>query len=216
MITIKIFVFNDFQENTFVLSDETKECIIVDPGCNVNAERKELTDYIEKNELIPKAILNTHCHIDHVLGIKFVTEKYQIPFIAHKEDMVLIKNALSFGGFFGINAEQPPMPDHFIEEGEEFTFGNSTLKIFHIPGHSSGSITLYSSNDNFVITGDVLFKNSIGRTDLPGGDYEMLITGITTKLLTLPEDTMAFPGHGPHTTIKDEKRNNPFLKLINK
>jgi hydroxyacylglutathione hydrolase len=212
MITIKIFIFNDFQENTFVLSDETKECIIIDPGCNEPDERKELTDYIEKNGFLPKAILNTHCHIDHVLGCKFIVDLYKIPFIANREDIVLIKNALSFGSIFGINAEQPPMPDKTIDEGEEFEFGKSTLKIFHVPGHSSGSISLYSVEDKFVITGDVLFKNSIGRTDLPGGDYDTLIKGIKTKLLTLPEDTLVFPGHGPHTTIKEELKNNPFLK----
>jgi hydroxyacylglutathione hydrolase len=212
MITIKLFVFNDFQENTYVLSDETRECIIIDPGCNDLQEQKELTDYIEKNQLNPVNVLNTHCHIDHVLGCKFICEKYNIPLIAHKEDIILIQNALSFGSFFGLTVEQPPMPDKTIDEGESFTFGNTHLQIFHVPGHSSGSIALYSASDRLVITGDVLFKNSIGRTDLPGGDYNTIITSIRTKLLTLPENVMVFPGHGPSTTIGDELNYNPFLK----
>jgi hydroxyacylglutathione hydrolase len=211
MITIKTFVFNDFQENTYILSDETNECLIIDPGCNNQYEKKELSDYIEKYHLLPHAILNTHGHIDHVLGCKYICEKYKIPFIAHKEELILIKNALEFASFFSIDAEQPPLPDQNINEGEEYKFGNSNLKIFHVPGHSPGSITLYSAENKIILTGDVLFRSSIGRTDLPGGSYETLIDGIKTKLLTLPGNTVVMPGHGPQTTIEDEIKNNPFL-----
>jgi len=211
MITIKTFIFNDFQENTYILSNETRSCIIVDPGCYISSEQNELSDYIEINQLIPEAILNTHGHIDHVLGCKYIKEKYNIPFIAHKDELDLIKATLDYGLMFGIKADQPPLPDRFIDENENFVFGNTSLKIFHIPGHSPGSIALYSADDKMILTGDVLFRGSIGRTDLPGGNFNLLISGIKSKLLTLPGDTIAFPGHGPYTTINDELRNNPFL-----
>jgi len=211
MITIKTFIFNDFQENTYILFDETNECIIVDPGRNSSLEKKELDDYIDEIKLTPKVVLNTHGHIDHVLGCKYIKEKYNIPFIAHKDELDLIKATLDYGLMFGIKADQPPLPDRFIDENENFVFGNTSLKIFHIPGHSPGSIALYSADDKMILTGDVLFRGSIGRTDLPGGNFNLLISGIKSKLLTLPGDTIAFPGHGPYTTINDELRNNPFL-----
>lgn len=214
MISLKIFVFNDFQENTYILSDETNQCIIVDPGCNNDEEKNTLATFIFGKGLSPKAVLNTHCHIDHILGVKFVCDKYKIPFIAHKDDDYLVKNALSFGSFFGLHTEQPPMPDSYLEEGNKYSFGNSELIFFNVPGHSPGSLVIYSPADKILITGDVLFKNSIGRTDLPGGDYNALINGIRTKLLSLPEETMVFPGHGPYTTIGDEIKSNPFLNQI--
>jgi len=211
MVTLKTFVFNDFQENTYILSDETKECIIIDPGCFYVTEQNELSDYINKNNLVPKAIINTHGHIDHVLGCKFVQNNYKIPFITHKEELPLIKNALHFGSIFGLKAEQPPLPDSYIDEGEIYRFGNAQLQIFFVPGHSPGSLAFYSAEDKMIITGDVLFRGSIGRTDLPGGNYNMLINVIKNKLLTLPADTMVFPGHGPSSTIGNEINSNPFL-----
>jgi hydroxyacylglutathione hydrolase len=211
MIRIKVFVFNAFQENTYILSDETKQCIIFDPGCNDQKEKKELTDYIENEQIIPKATINTHGHIDHVLGCKFIIEKYKTPYYAHRDEIAVIEKAKEMGVFFGIEVDQPPTPDFFLSDGQIFAFGNSTLLISHVPGHSPGSITFYSRDDSFVLTGDVLFSGSIGRTDLPGGDFNTLIKGIKSKLLVLPRDVIVYPGHGPNTTIGNEMDSNPFF-----
>ena len=211
MITLKIFVFNPFQENTYVLSDESKECIIVDPGMNSQEEQDELNHYIEKNNLLPKAIVNTHCHVDHVLGCQHLIKKYNIPFYANELEIPLLETAIQFGEFFGLEVEQPPMPNHYLTEDKEYNFGNSSLQIFHIPGHSAGSVALYSKEDKLILTGDVLFHGSIGRTDLPGGSYDTLINSIREKLMTLPKDVDVYPGHGPKTTIQNEYDTNPFL-----
>jgi hydroxyacylglutathione hydrolase len=211
MIRIKIFVFNAFQENTYLLFDETKHCLIIDPGCNTQKEKKVLADFIDNEQLVPKSLILTHGHIDHVLGCKFVIDKYKVPFYAHKEDVSLIENADKMGAFFGLEVEPPPIPDSFLVDGQTFAFGNSSLLISHIPGHSPGSITLYSTESKFVLTGDVLFNGSIGRTDLPGGNFDTLIEGIKSKLLVLPEEVAVYPGHGPATTIGHEFDNNPFL-----
>ena len=212
MIHIKVFIFNAFQENTYVLFDETKQGIIVDPGCNNVNEKKILIDFIENKQIIPQAILNTHGHVDHVLGCRYVCDKYKVPFYAHKDEIYLIEHAKELGTFFGINITSPPLPDIFLSEGQKFSFGNSELIISHVPGHSPGSITFYCSNEKFILTGDVLFKGSIGRTDLPGGDFDTLLNGIKTKLLNLPKDVVVYPGHGPETTIGSEIANNPFLQ----
>jgi hydroxyacylglutathione hydrolase len=211
MVQIKIFVFNSFQENTYVLYDESKQCIIIDPGCNNQEENKELAYFIEKEQIVPKAILNTHGHIDHVLGCKFVIDRYKIPFYAHSEEVPIIKMAKELGLLYGIKVDTPPMPNFFLDDGQNFTFGNSTLSVSHIPGHSPGSLTICSIDNNFVLSGDVLFKGSIGRTDLPGGNFNTLINGIKSKLLVLPRDFIVYPGHGPETTIGKEIDTNPFL-----
>ncbi len=211
MITVKTFVFNSFQENTYLLSNETKSCIIVDPGMNTSHEQTSLTEYIEQNQLKPVAMINTHCHVDHVLGCNFVKSTFEIPFIIHSDETHVLKNAVRFGEVFGLEVEAPPTPDSYLEQGDIYNLGNSIIQILHVPGHSPGSIALYIASDNLVITGDVLFKGSIGRTDLPGGDYQTLIDHIKSKLLVLPRETIAFPGHGPETTIGDEYDTNPFL-----
>jgi len=211
MITLKTFVFNPFQENTYILHDETKECIIIDAGCYEDFEKEELDNYITKNGLHCVKLVNTHCHVDHVLGSAHVKAKYNPEIIVNKHDAFLINDAKKHGVVFGFNVEQPPQPDSYIDAGDEIKFGNSTLQVLFVPGHSPGSIALYSQTDNFIITGDVLFKGSIGRTDLPGGDYDQLMENIITKLMTLPPDTVVFPGHGPSTTIHEEALSNPFL-----
>lgn len=211
MITIKTFVFNAFQENTFVLSDETNSCIIIDPGMNSDEEEREITNYITDQKLDLVSIVNTHCHVDHILGCNRIIKKYNVPFYAHESEQILIENAKSFAEFFGMSIDQPPSPDKFIVEKDKVIIGNSSLEIFLIPGHSPGSLVFYSKEDKFAITGDVLFRGSIGRTDLPGGDYTMLIDGIKSKLLSLPRDTTIYPGHGPSSTIGSEYDTNPFL-----
>ncbi len=212
MITIKTFVFNAFQENTYLLYDETKECIIIDAGCYIENERNEISSFISDNNLTPKFLLNTHCHIDHILGNNFLAEKYNLKLRAHKDDSVLLANAVSYGSVYGFEIAEPVKIENEVDEQSEIKFGNSSLKPLYVPGHSPGSLAYYSAEDNFVIVGDVLFAGSIGRTDLPGGDYDTLINSINSKLLPLGDNVKVYTGHGPYTTIGAEIHSNPFLK----
>ncbi len=211
MIKIKIFVFNPIQENTFVLSDETGSCIIIDAGCYTQAEKKMLEFYITSNNLKPKKLIMTHCHFDHVMGSSFVYKTYNTSVEAHQMDIPLLSNAHSHGLLHGLDVEEPAVVNEFLDEDKDVRFGNSILKIFHVPGHSPGSIAFYCKEQNFVIVGDVLFRGSIGRTDLPGASYDQLMKSIFTKLMTLPPQTEVYPGHGPSTTIHEEALSNPFL-----
>jgi glyoxylase-like metal-dependent hydrolase (beta-lactamase superfamily II) len=211
MITVKTFVFNSFQENTYLLFDESNSCIIVDPGMNTSSEEATLQDYIQQNQLRPVAMINTHCHVDHVLGCRFVKNTYEIPFYVHPDEVPVLDNAIGFGELFGLQVDTPPPPDKYLNQGDKYLLGDTEFQIMHIPGHSPGSIALYSAPDNLIITGDVLFNGSIGRTDLPGGDYQTLINNIKSKILVLPREVKAYPGHGPYTTVGDEYDTNPFL-----
>jgi hydroxyacylglutathione hydrolase len=211
MIKIQKFVFNPFQENSFILYDQTGECIFVDMGSYTVDEKKEVLCFVENNKLSPVMIVNTHCHIDHILGNSFFKNKFKAGIAAHPADEFILERAVEHGKMFGLEAETPPGIDIYLEEGKKLSFGESSLEILHVPGHSPGSIALYSGNGNFVIAGDVLFSGSIGRTDLPGGDYDKLINSIRSKLLTLPSDVVVYCGHGPETTIGEEADNNPFL-----
>lgn len=212
MIEIQAFTFNPFQENTFVLYDETKECIIIDPGCYSQAEKKALSDFIETKGLKPVKLLNTHCHIDHILGNKYVSEKYGLLPEFNEKDLEILQATTVYGPSMGIKVEQSPLPVNFLDEGDVIEFGNSKLDVIFTPGHCPGEICFYSTSQKIVIGGDVLFYGSIGRTDLPGGDYATLIHSIKTKLLPLGDDYTVYPGHGPETTIGLEKRQNPFLR----
>ncbi len=211
MIKVQKFVVNPFQENSFLLYDETGECIFVDIGSYTVEEKKEVLYFIENNKLKPVKIVNTHCHVDHLLGNSFFKNKYKVPVAAHAGDEFLIANAVEHGSMFGFEVEEPPGIDEYLEEGKPLVFGNSALEIFHVPGHSPGSAAFYSAGDKFVIAGDALFNGSIGRTDLPGGNYDTLISSIREKLMTLPEDVKVYCGHGPETTIGEENRTNPFI-----
>jgi hydroxyacylglutathione hydrolase len=211
MISVKKFVFNDFQVNTFVVSDETEECLIIDPGCYSMHEKDELKNYIRENNLKPVKLINTHGHIDHILGNLFIKESFNIPVAAHREDKNYIEGVSDQGQMFGYSVENPGGIDEFLEDDDIVKFGKSELKVIHVPGHSKGSIALYSEEQKFVIGGDVLFNGGIGRTDLLGGDYDTLIKTIKNKLLTLPGDVTVYAGHGPSTTISYEIETNPFL-----
>lgn len=211
MIQVHYFTFNAFQENTYILFDETKECIIIDPGCSNGNERKALEHYIKQNELIPVKLINTHCHIDHVLGNKWVAEHYGIELYMNELDLKNLKATVAYASVFGLECDESPEPAHFLNDGDTITFGNSTLQILFTPGHSPGSISLYASAEGFIVAGDVLFRESIGRTDLPGGHMETLLTSIRTKLFTLADETIVLSGHGEQTTIAHEKKYNPFL-----
>lgn len=209
---VTTLTFNQFQENTYVISDNTKECIIIDPGCYKDFERTELTDFIKTNNLKPVKLINTHCHIDHILGNKFVSEKWDLELYAHKKDLPFLTNSGAVAKMYGFEKyEVSPYPKYFLKEKDTLKFGASELEIIFAPGHAPGHICLLSKKEGFIIAGDVLFNGSIGRTDLPGGDYNTLIKSIKTKLLPLDENTIVYCGHGPSTSIGKEKMSNPFL-----
>ena len=209
---IKQFTFNPFQENTFLIWDETKECLIIDPGCYEKNEKEILKNFIEESKLKPIKLINTHCHIDHIFGNKFSIETWNIDLHMHKLDLVLLEDSETVANAYGFkHYEASPYPKHFIAEGDQVEFGNSKLDIIFTPGHAPGHICLLSKLDNFIIAGDVLFNGSIGRTDLPGGNFNTLMQSIQNKLLNLDDETKVYCGHGPSTTIKKEKQNNPFL-----
>lgn len=210
---VTALTFNQFQENTYIISDNTKECIIIDPGCYQDFERTKLIDFIKTNNLKPVKLINTHCHIDHVLGNKFVSEQWNLELYAHKEDLPLLANAGEVAKMYGFEKyEESPYPTHFLKEGDKLTFGKSSFEILFTPGHAPGHICLYSKEHNLLIAGDVIFQRSIGRTDLPGGDHSTLINSIITQLFPLPNETQVFCGHGPSTNLGYEKQNNPFLQ----
>jgi hydroxyacylglutathione hydrolase len=212
MIAIKTFVFNTFQENTYLLYDNVaRVCKVVDPGMSSLKEKDEFDHFLSIHQLAIEAIVNTHCHVDHVLGCRYLQEKYNIPFLTHRDELSLLEKASLYGDFFGLEVGTPPVPDGFISENDEIQIGGSVLSIIHVPGHSEGSVTFFSAEQGFLIAGDVLFRGSIGRTDLPGGDYETLTGNIKSKLLTLPPGVVVYPGHGPSTTIGQEAKTNPFL-----
>lgn len=212
MIQIESFTFNPFSENTYVLSDETGEAIIIDPGCYDKSEFDTLNDYIESNSLKVTKVVNTHAHIDHVLGVDAIKRKYQVPFYLHKLDEPLLKAVKSYAPNYGFAAFSEPEIEFYLNEGDTVSFGNSALGVVFVPGHAPGHVAFVSETERFVIGGDVLFRQSIGRTDLPGGDFNTLIHSIRTKLFTLPDDYKVYAGHMEPTTIGFEKKNNPFLK----
>jgi glyoxylase-like metal-dependent hydrolase (beta-lactamase superfamily II) len=212
MTTVQSFTFNPFQENTYVLFDESKECVIIDPGCFDESERKRLCSFIEEKKLRPVKLLNTHGHIDHVVGNKFVAETYQLGLEIHQKDLPVLLRAVDVASMYGFTIDASPEPSKFIDEKDSIQFGNASLSVLFVPGHSPGSVCFYNKEEKFIIGGDVLFQNSIGRTDLPGGDFNTLIHGIRTKLFTLQDDVKVYPGHGPSTTIGHEKKYNPFLQ----
>ncbi len=212
MISIKEFTFSPFEENTYVLYDETKECIIIDPGCYDTHEKKELDSFIDKNGLKPVKLINTHCHLDHVFGNEFVVNTYDIPFEIHRGELPVLAAFRKSCERYGIPLKNDsPPPTGFIEEGDYVTFGKSKLLALFTPGHSPASLSFYSKEDKFVIAGDVLFFDSIGRTDLPGGSLETLIKSIVTKFYPLGDDVKVYSGHGKSTTVGRERKQNPFL-----
>tara|TARA_B100001287_G_C22677294_1_gene528377 strand:+ start:377 stop:1015 length:639 start_codon:yes stop_codon:yes gene_type:complete len=210
---IQVFTFNQFFENTIIVFDKTKECVIIDPGCYTISEKDTLQKYISTNNLIPVKLINTHCHIDHILGNNFIAKTYDLELETNANDMELIKSSNEIAQLYGFtDYEMSPLPKKFLNEGDTLEFGNSQFKILFTPGHAPGHISLYSEKDGLLISGDVLFNNSIGRTDLPGGNYDLLIESIKNKILTLNDNTIVYCGHGPSTTIGNERLNNPFLK----
>lgn len=212
MLNVVFFTFNAFEENTYVISNEKKQCWIVDPGTYHQEEKDQLINYIAEKQLVPQAIINTHAHIDHVFGVQTLMDKYNIPFGIHEKDLPTLSMAAASASMFGFDFKEAPKPTFFIKETEPLQLGDDTIDVRFTPGHSAGSISFYYAPGNWVIAGDVLFSGSIGRTDLPGGSFDVLINSIKTQLFTLPGTTQVLSGHGPATHIAEEKANNPFLK----
>ena len=211
MLRIERFTFNPFQVNTYIVWDDTKECAIIDPGCYGQAEQDELTGFIKEHGLKPVRLLNTHCHIDHIAGMAFVSREYVLKAEAHFDGLVIIRHAAKAGFIYGFDNLETIDPELPLKEGDLIRFGNTELEVVETPGHADGSVCFICHTGKFVITGDVLFKQSIGRSDRPTGDYDLLIRSIRDKLLTLPHEYTVYPGHGGDTTIGFESYSNPFL-----
>ncbi|RPD47220.1 MBL fold metallo-hydrolase [Hymenobacter sediminis] len=211
-MTVTGFTFNAFSENTYLLYDATGQCVIIDPGCYERTEQEALRWFITEQGLQVKLLLNTHCHIDHVFGNQFVLDTYQVPFLIHEADLATLRAVPAYAPSYGFPHYTPAEPTGFLTPGEPVRFGETELDVRFAPGHAPGHVIFYHAPTSTVIGGDVLFQGSIGRTDLPGGDYATLIDSIKRELLTLPDDTTVYPGHGPATTVGQERRSNPFLR----
>ena len=212
MLHLQSFTFNPFQENTYLLYNDQQECWIIDPGMYGPDEEKILFDFIDEKQLKPQQIINTHAHIDHILGIAALQSTFRIPLGIHQQEQVILDNAKNSALMFGLHLTQVPKVDFYIEEGKLLQLGADQLQVRLAPGHSPGSILFYSAQGKWVISGDVLFQGSIGRSDLPGGDHETLLQSIRRQLYTLPNDTYVYSGHGGVTSIEVEKQSNPFVQ----
>jgi glyoxylase-like metal-dependent hydrolase (beta-lactamase superfamily II) len=213
MLTVKSFEFNPVQENTYVLSNEKDACCIIDPGCYFGNERITLREYIEQAGLSPKFLLNTHCHLDHIFGNKFVYDTWDLPLHLHEKEKPVLDDAPAAGLRWGLPFENYRGELVFLKEGGLVSLGEDELKVLFLPGHSPGSIGYYCEAQQFVIAGDALFRGSIGRTDLPGGDHDTLLRSIRENLWVLPDEVVVYPGHGEPTTVGYEKAHNPFFKI---
>jgi len=211
MITIEKFVFNAFGENTYLLFDETKEAVIIDPGCLEKHEEDEITNFIDTNNLKLVRLLYTHCHVDHIFGNNFIANTYKIKPEVHQAAIPFIANGHEHAKMYGFEIEKAIQPESFFEDGDIIKYGNSELHVVYTPGHADGSVCFINYPEKFVITGDVLFKDSIGRTDFPTGDFDVLMKSIHEKLFTLDDNFTVYSGHGPKTSIGYEKVNNPFI-----
>jgi glyoxylase-like metal-dependent hydrolase (beta-lactamase superfamily II) len=213
MIKVHKFTFNEFQENTYLLSDEQGKTLVIDPGCYHRHEKAILQQYIAQNGLEIVLLVNTHCHIDHVLGNYFVQSTYKVPLLIPEKEQGVFSSGPLYAGMYGFGGYEPAEPAGFLTEQDVLKFGAAQMEIRFVPGHSPGHLVFYSSADGFCIGGDVLFYNSIGRTDLPGGNYEQLLANIRSQLYTLPPETIVYPGHGLQTNIGYEQRTNPFCRI---
>jgi glyoxylase-like metal-dependent hydrolase (beta-lactamase superfamily II) len=204
-------VFSPIEVNTYILADKSGACAIIDCGCYSDKEFSKLTSLVGKKKLIPQLLLNTHCHLDHIFGNRMMLRKYGLKTLYHSGDEENRLNSAGHAMLFGLEMGMPPEPQGFIEDGQLITFGSVTLKALYVPGHSPGSLAFYSEKDGVVFTGDALFAGSIGRTDLPGGDYDTLMDSIRNKLFVLPPATVVYPGHGANTSVGQEMKTNPFF-----
>jgi glyoxylase-like metal-dependent hydrolase (beta-lactamase superfamily II) len=211
MASIQSFVNNPYQENTYILYDDSLECVIIDPGMYTATEQNTVVNFIKANNLKPVLLLNTHCHVDHVLGNKFVFDQYGLKPKFHIGESEVLEAVIAYAPAMGFRYEPSPPPDEYLPETGTISFGNTELQLIFAPGHSPAHLCFYDKDANLLVGGDVLFRGSIGRTDLPGGNYNLLIQNIKEKLFLLPDDCTVYPGHGPETTIGYEKQHNPYL-----
>lgn len=209
---IKIFPFNPFQENTYLLYNDEGQAVIIDPGCYSTGERQQLSNFVKEKALKVEGIWLTHAHIDHVLGLQFAVNEFAVPVYAHELSREEISYALQWGHVYGTPLYECPYADKLIGEGSRLKLGDREFEVFHAPGHSPGSLVFYSQTDGIAIVGDVIFRQAIGRWDLPYGNYQVLMQSIVEKVMTLPPDTRLYPGHGTHTTVGFEEANNPYVK----
>lgn len=205
------FVFSPIEVNTYILADKSGDCAIIDCGCYNEKEFEKLETFITDKNLNPVLLLNTHCHLDHIFGNRFILEKYGLRTLSHELEETNRKDSVKHSLFFGLNMDAPPEPGGFIADNQVITFGATELIALHVPGHAPGSLAFYSEKNDCVFTGDALFERSIGRTDLPGGNYEVLIDSIKSRLFVLPSSTVIYPGHGNETSVEAEMRTNPFF-----
>lgn len=211
MFSVKCFIFNPFSENTYIVTAPDKTCAIVDPGMMTSSEEQMLSSFIEKNELRPVLLLNTHCHIDHILGNTYCAEKWNLPLHAHINEKPILEIGRTSASMYSLPYNESVSITHELKENTTVQLGSGELKILFTPGHSPGSVSFYSQADGFLLAGDALFRESIGRTDLPGGHHQTLLNSIREKIFTLPEDTVVYSGHGPATTVGHEIKFNPFF-----
>jgi hydroxyacylglutathione hydrolase len=210
---MKIFklVFSPIEVNTYILADDSDNCAIIDCGCYDKEESERLLDFIKSKSINPVLLLNTHCHLDHIFGNRLVLERFGLRPYSNELDEMNRKNAVQHAVLFGLTMDDPPEPAGFVSDNQIVTFGTEKLVALHVPGHTAGSLAFYSEKNNCVFTGDALFAGSIGRTDLPGGNYDTLIGSIKNKLFVLPPSTVVYPGHGDETTIEKEMKSNPYF-----
>lgn len=204
-------VFSPIQVNTYIITGNDRECIVIDCGCYGAAEERRLEELLSSHGLTPVMLLDTHCHLDHVFGNRFMLEKYGLRSWFHEGDRLNYLNAPKHALMFGLSMEVPPDPAGFLTDGQEITSAGLSLKVIPVPGHSPGGIALWAAADGVIFTGDALFAGSVGRSDLPGGDHEQLLENISERLFSLPPETVVYPGHGPETTIRREIETNPFF-----
>ncbi|MGW8314738.1 MAG: MBL fold metallo-hydrolase [Bacteroidales bacterium] len=214
MLYIKQLVYNSFQVNTYLVWDEKGQCLVIDPAFPPGEETDAFDRMLAAQNLVLTGQVNTHCHVDHLLGVRHIEQRYGHPLSAHEAEAKNLRNAPLMGEIFGLKMESPERIGRVIRDQDSVPLGDDLIIALHVPGHSPGSLAFYSEKGGFVVTGDALFRGSIGRTDLPGGDYDQLIESIRSQLLTLPSRTMVYPGHGPASTIGEEKQENPFLSMI--
>ncbi|MBR7067175.1 MAG: MBL fold metallo-hydrolase [Bacteroidales bacterium] len=207
----KTLIFNAFQENTYLLYDGSGEAAIVDAGCATPRERERMQDVCAELCVRPTLLLNTHCHIDHLLGVAYLKHHYGAQAAAHPDDAPLLRTLPAQAGLFGVPLDEVPQFDMDLKHQQTVRFGNTTLLVLHTPGHSPGGVCFLHQESGTLLSGDTLFQGSVGRTDLPGGDYGTLMQSIKQHLLTLPNATVVLPGHGPQTTIEYERNHNPFI-----
>ena len=212
MLQLHTAVFNAFSENTYIIYNEHNQCWIIDPGMYGPEEIRSVTDFIAQKGLKPEGIINTHAHIDHIFGVQAMMDLYTIPFALHPLEAPVLASAKSSAMMFGFTFGDSPQPTQLLREGESLKLGNDIVEVRLAPGHSPGSVVFYYPAGAWVIGGDVLFSGGIGRSDLPGGNGAILLESIRTQLFTLPDETVVYPGHGPETTVGEEKRSNPFLR----